>query len=52
MAIARKLHQVKAVDSGYCRAVGAVQTLIDKVALMGQQWLKGIGLAPSPESRA
>jgi hypothetical protein len=43
--------QVKAVGSGYWRAVGATQTLLDKAALMGQQWLKGIGLARSLESR-
>ena len=37
--------QVKAVGSDFHRAVGSVQSLLDKAAAMGQRWLQGIGVA-------
>jgi hypothetical protein len=37
--------QVLAVKSDYSRAMGAVESLIEKAAAMGQCWLRGIGVA-------
>lgn len=37
--------QVLAVKSDYSRAMGAVECLIEKAALMGQRWLRGIATA-------
>ncbi len=41
----RWLLRVKATGSGYYRALGSAQALIDKAHALGQQWLKGVGLA-------
>ncbi len=38
-------NQMLGIESRYARAVGSVQSLIDKAAVMGQQWLKGIAQA-------
>ncbi len=35
--------EVQAVGSGYWRAIGAVQAMLDRAAAMGQRWLKGVG---------
>jgi len=37
--------QVLAVGSGFHRAIGSVETLIEKAKSMGQQWLQGITTA-------
>lgn len=37
--------QVKATGSGYWRAIGPVQSLLDHAAALGQQWLRGISVA-------
>ena len=37
--------QVKATGSGYWRAIGSVQSLLDQAAALGQQWMRGIGVA-------
>ena len=37
--------QVKAVGSSYWRMIGTTQQLIEKAESLGQQWLKGIGIA-------
>lgn len=37
--------QVMAVGSGFGRAIGAVDSLIEKAQAMGQCWLRGIGTA-------
>lgn len=37
--------QVLGTERRYWRAIGAVQSLIDKAAAIGQSWLKGIGSA-------
>jgi len=37
--------QVLAVKSDYSRAMGEVESLIEKAAAMGQCWLRGIGVA-------
>ena len=37
--------QVKAVGSSFHRAIGNVQSLLDKATAMGQRWLQGIGVA-------
>ena len=34
-----------AVGTGFGRAVGDVDSLIDKARAMGQRWLRGIGTA-------
>ena len=36
---------VRAVGSGYWRAVGTTASLLDKAQAMGQRWFKGIGIA-------
>ena len=41
----RWLVQVKGIGSGYYRAIGTAQELIDKAEQMQQRWLKGIGFA-------
>jgi REP element-mobilizing transposase RayT len=45
-------HDVKGVGNGYWRVVGTAQGLIDKAIALGQQWLKGIGYARSPDTKA
>ena len=35
--------QVLGIESRYWRAVGAVESLLHKAQMMGQQWLKGCG---------
>lgn len=45
LADERWVLEVRAVGSGYWRAVGAVQLLLEKATAMGQQWLKGLGTA-------
>jgi len=37
--------QVLAVGSDFHRAVGSVESLLDKAKAMGQRWLQGIGIA-------
>ena len=37
--------QVLAVGSGYFRAIGAADLLIEKAQEIGQSWLRGIGVA-------
>ena len=37
--------QVKATGSGYWRAIGSAQSLLDQAAALGQQWMRGIGIA-------
>ena len=37
--------QVLAVGSGYCRAIGAADLLIEKALEIGQVWLRGINCA-------
>ena len=37
--------QVKAVGSGYWRAIGSAGQMVEKAEELGQRWLKGIGLA-------
>ncbi len=37
--------QVLGIERRYGRAIGSAQSLLDKAADMGQQWLKGIGMA-------
>jgi hypothetical protein len=37
--------QVMAVGSGFGRAVGEVDSLIEKAKAMGQCWLRGVGTA-------
>jgi hypothetical protein len=37
--------QVLAVGSGFGRAIGEVDSLIDKARAMGQRWLRGVGTA-------
>ena len=37
--------QVLAVKSDYSRAMGEVESLIEKAAAMGQCWLRGMGVA-------
>ena len=37
--------RVRSIGSGYWRAVGEVQDLIDIAQRLGQRWLKGIGVA-------
>ncbi len=37
--------QVLAVKSDYSRAMGAVESLIEKATAMGQCWLRGLALA-------
>ncbi|MBN8480994.1 MAG: hypothetical protein J0L88_05310 [Xanthomonadales bacterium] len=35
-------HQVLGIERRHARAVGSVQSLLDKAAAMGQRWLKGV----------
>jgi hypothetical protein len=44
---ARWARQVSGVGSGYWRAVGSVEALIELAQRIGQQWLKGQGFAAS-----
>jgi len=37
--------QVREVGSGYWRAIGSVNALLERASAMGQRWLKGLGLA-------
>ena len=37
--------KVKGIGSGYWRAVGTAEELIEKAAEIGQNWLCGIGFA-------
>ena len=37
--------KVKGIGSGYWRAVGTAEELIQKAKEMGQRWLCGMGLA-------
>ncbi|MBS0212131.1 MAG: hypothetical protein JSR26_02985 [Proteobacteria bacterium] len=37
--------RAKAIGSGCWRVVGEVDDLLDTARLLGQRWLKGIGLA-------
>ena len=37
--------QVKATGSGYWRAIGSAQSLLDQATALGQQWMRGIGIA-------
>ncbi|MCB1602207.1 MAG: hypothetical protein KDI66_19455, partial [Xanthomonadales bacterium] len=37
--------QVLAVKSDYSRAIGAVESLVEKAAEIGQRWLRGIATA-------
>jgi len=37
--------QVKGIGSGYWRAVGTAEELIEKAAEIGQNWLCGVGFA-------
>ena len=41
----RWTRQVMAIGSGFHRAIGDVESLIDKAKAMGQNWLRGIGTA-------
>jgi REP element-mobilizing transposase RayT len=41
----RWTQHVRGVGSGYWRAIGSVQDLLDKAAAMGQHWLQGIRTA-------
>lgn len=38
-------NQVLATGSGFCRAIGEVDSLIEKAKAMGQNWLRGMGTA-------
>ena len=38
-------NRVRAVGSGYCRAVGSAEQLIELATHIGQRWLKGLRLA-------
>lgn len=37
--------QVKATGSGFWRAIGSAQALLDQATALGQQWMRGIGVA-------
>lgn len=37
--------QVKATGSGFWRAIGSAQALLDEARAMGQRWLRGVGTA-------
>ena len=37
--------QVKATGSGYWRAIGSAQSLLDQATALGQQWMRGVGIA-------